>query len=259
MLVHSILKDIERSALMFEPYRAIQDFRTGLTRDLEDFRRETKLVAQLYRENLGKYLAERGWFVGGTLTAQSIVNLTKAVKQGGQDAAIESALCDHVRSTLMGIERAVIQHWTDRSEILRDAFEAHRAGRFTLSIPAMLAQADGMAFEILKAHLFTNSKGKIAERAEEFMGTDLADRELMSSFVGILLEELGVRTHTDNRDTKKSAGMPFSPLNRHGVMHGIDLDYPSESTGLRAVSLLGLLTEIGEVKVEAVPTEDRTT
>jgi hypothetical protein len=69
-----------------------------------------------------------------------------------------------------------------------------------------------------------------------------------ASFIGILLEDSGMCTLTEKRDEKRRSGHPFSPLNRHGVMHGIDCDYATESNGLRAASLIALPNEIFELK-----------
>jgi hypothetical protein len=231
---------------MFAVVDDLTDFARRLDDDFAKFRKDTEFVAKLYRDSLGKYLAERGWYVGTTLTAKRIVALADAVEHGTADTEIENALCHDVRSALTAIERAVKQQWPMRSAILADAFEAHSKGRYTLSIPAMLAQADGMSFELLKAHLFTNKGGNITKGAKEFIGDKLSERDLMSSFVGILLEKSGMRSTTKERDRKLSAGDPVSPLNRHGVMHGIDLAYATEANGLRVVSILSLLTDILE-------------
>ncbi len=253
MNLMSIYKEMDRHIAMFERYQPMIAYMTRIPRDIEKFRRDNELIANLYCDKVCKYLAQRGWYVGSSLTGRNIVKLARAIDDGRLDAEIESTIADHVRSHVIRIEESAIKHWPDRSPILSDAFSAHRSGQFTLSIPAMLAQADGMAFDVLNAHVFTDhagsKKSKIADRTNEFIASDLADQELMSSFVGILLvEEPGMRTPTSKRDQRQQSGRPFSPLNRHGVMHGIDSDYATESNGLRAVSLIALLTEINDCK-----------
>lgn len=231
-----------------EPYLRIVEDTTRVLRDIEKFRRENEVVANLYRDEVSEYLATRGWYVGVSLRFRNIKQLAEAINQGNRDAEIESAIANHVRSQLDSIEDAAIQHWPDRSGVLSDAFSAHRNGQFTLSIPAILAQADGVALGILKAHLFTNHPNKIDKLAKDFIESDLAHNTLASSFVGILFEKPGLRTRTDIRDEKRQAGQPFSPLNRHGVLHGIDLDYATESNSLRAASLIGFLSQVAEWK-----------
>jgi hypothetical protein len=143
----------------------------------------------------------------------------------------------------------VTTHWPQRKTLLGDAFEAHKNGLYTLSIPVFLSQADGMAFNILQAFVFTDHNGaKISDKAKELIDAETENHELMCSFVGILLEEHTIRTSTKNRDERRLSGAPISPLNRHGVLHGIDLDYATEANSLRAISLLSLLTYVREFK-----------
>jgi hypothetical protein len=118
--------------------------------------------------------------------------------------------------------------------VLGGAFEAHKKGLYTLSIPAFLAQTDGMAFEILQAFIFTNHAGNTSANAKSLIDAEEHDHELMCSFVGIPLEEHGIRVSTRRRDQRKLSGDTVSPLNRHGVVRGIDLDYLTEANSLRA-------------------------
>lgn len=219
----------------------------------EQFRRDNETIAERYNDTVGKYFRDRGWYVGPSLGGQSVVDLADAIDEGGHDDAIEAEIAEHVRDNTPEIESEVLKNWPDRAAILRDAFGAHRRGLFTLSIPTFLAQADGIAREIMGAHLFTDHDGvkngvKIADRAQSLIDANDECRVLMSAFVGILCEKHSMRAKTADRDQQKLAGLPFSPLNRQGVLHGVDLDYPTELNSLRAISLLGLLTSIHQMK-----------
>jgi hypothetical protein len=244
-----MLEHAQKMAAEIERYRPTFDYVQKLFEDIERFRRDNKIIADCYRDTVRKYLAARGWYVGPSLTGRNIVKLAKAIEEGGHDEAIEKAITDHVRSNVGAIEAAVTTHWPHREAVLGDAFEAHKKGRYTLSIPVLLSQADGMAFDILRAFIFTNHNGaKIADKAKELIDTEAEDHELMCSFVGILLEEHSIRVSTEKRDERRLSGDPVSPLNRHGVMHGIDLDYPTEANSLRVISLLSLLTDVHKLK-----------
>lgn len=244
----SIYKEINRHAAMFDSFRSLTYEATKTARFLETFQRDNKLIAQSYSDTVRKYLAERGWYVGATLTASQLAMLDSRIREGGFDTEIEALMVNHVRTEIDQIQNLACATWPKREMILNDTFEAHRSGHFTLCIPSLLAQADGMAFDIIDAYAFTNHSGNITDKAQIFIDDEIADRCLMSSFVGIFLEESGMRINTAKRDKKKGAGDPVSPLNRHGVMHGLDLDYPSEPNSLRVVSLIGLLTTIHSVK-----------
>jgi hypothetical protein len=78
-----------------------------------------------------------------------------------------------------------------------------------------------------------------------------------SSATDVLLEflycETALNEDTDVRDTKRSNDPQHGPLNRHGVLHGKDLDYPTQPNSFRAIVLLGYLQQMQmflEVKKE---------
>jgi hypothetical protein len=243
-----LLEHARKVTTEIERFRSTFDYVQKLFDDIKRFRRDNKIIADFYRDRVRKYLAARGWYVGPSLTARNIVKLATAIDEGGHDEAIEIAIANHVRSNLSAIEAGVTAHWPHRKLVLGDAFEAHMKGLYTLSIPAFLAQADGMAFDILQAFIFTNHAGNISAKAQSLIEVKEQVHELMCSFVGILLEEHSIRVSTQTRDQRNLSGAPVSPLNRHGVMHGIDLDYSTEANSLRAISLLSLLMDVHKFK-----------
>jgi hypothetical protein len=250
-----IYREINRSRAMFDSLRPIIDEATKMARyaqkmydDFEKLRRDSELVAGFYRDTIRQYLAERGWYVGASLTARQLALLKRAISEGGHDAEIEKFMVEHVRSHLNDIEQSAVGAFPDRAQVLTEALAAHRAGTYSLSIPCLLAQADGIAFNILDAFAFTNHAGSIAATTQEFIDAEIPDPSTMSSYVGILLESAGMRLPTHVRDERQRAGAPVSSLNRHGVMHGIDTDYANEANSLRVVSLINLLVTIHGLK-----------
>ncbi|NOY43103.1 MAG: hypothetical protein GXP26_14885 [Planctomycetes bacterium] len=250
-----IYRELNRSRAMFDSFRPIIDEAAKVARyvnkmcdDMEKFRRDSELVAGYYRDTIRKYFAEHGWYVGASLTARQLATLKRLIPEGGHEADIEAFMVDHVRSTLTEIENSAFTAWPNRKPILEDAFSAHRSGQYSLSIPCLLAQADGMAFDILDAFAFTNHSGNISAKTRQLIDSDIPSYSTMSSYVGILLEDAAMRDRTGVRDEKRDLGAPMSPLNRHGVMHGIDTDYPNEANSLRVVSLIGLLATIHGLK-----------
>lgn len=241
-LIGQVTAEVER-------HRPMLDYAQKTFDDIERFRRDNKIIADCYRDTVRKYLAARGWYVGPSLSGRNIVQLAKAIDAGDHDETIETAIADHVRSNIGAIETDVTTHWPQRATLLGDAFEAHNNGLYTLSIPVFLSQADGMAFDILRAFIFTDHNGaKISDKAKALIDAETEKHELMCSFVGILLEEHSIRTSTTKRDERRLSGAPVSPLNRHGVLHGVDLDYATEANSLRVISLLSLLTDVREFK-----------
>ena len=220
----------------------------NFTKAIEQFLRDNKKIAILFEDVIRGYLAQRGWFVGGSLNAQQYLVLKKGIEQH-QETAIENFMIKHVRSKTKEVAADAYAIWPHRRTVLVDAFDAHSKGLYTLSVPVLLAQADGMTHEIFGAFLFTNRRGKkIRDKAKSIIETELEERPLAKSFLGLLLEESGLRLETQKRDEQEKAGISVSPLNRHGVLHGIDCNYPREWNSLRAVALIGFLNWVHEIK-----------
>jgi len=216
---------------------------------IEQFRRDNETIATWFKDVISGYLAQRGWFVAGSLSARQYQALKDAIKKNNK-AEIEDFMVQHVRSITKDTASAVYAKWPRRQAILADAFDAHSKKLYTLSVPVMLAQADGMAFDILGAYLFTGSKGKIGKKAKAMIEGKFKQRPLAKSFLGLLIEPSGLRLSTEKLNKPKAEGLSGSPLNRHAVLHGIDCDYPKECNSLRAIALINFLNWVHEITSE---------
>lgn len=219
-----------------------------MTQFLEDFARDNAHLATFFEDNIRRELANRGWFIAGSLYPSQYAPLAEALKQNHRQDNVEEFLMMHVRGLVPKIESNATQRWPDRVQILKDAFDAHSAGKYTLSVPVLLAQADGISADLLDAFLFTNHHGhKVDTAAANVIKNHCQQRPLAESFLGLLLEVSGLRVDTDKRDKQKASGVAVCPLNRHGVLHGLDRDYGTEANSLRAISLIGFLDWVASV------------
>ena len=210
-------------------------------RFIEQFQKSNEFLAKLYTDSVVGYLRHQGWFVAGSLGSTQISWLAQAINEERTDE-IEKFMISHVRDAAETIACDSQNNWPQRAPILADAFNAHSRQQYTLSIPAMLAQADGVALEILGSFLFTSYRGKIADGVSTVTERDFSTVRLLGPlFLGLLLEPSGLGMPTSERDEQLRDGKPVAPLNRHGVLHGIDCDYATEPNSLRAISLLGFL------------------
>ena len=205
-----------------EPIRRSEEELRGLR---DKFIRDNKTLATWYKDEIRGYLAQRGWFVAGTLTAKQYQALVKAIRQN-EETQIEDSMVRHVRSITERTASDTLAKWPNRKKILVDAFDAHSRERYTLSVLAMLAQADGIAHEILHVSFFPNNK--FFAKAKKASTRNVKQDPLGKAFLGLLTEQSGLGQSTPNRD--KDKGLSVSPLNWHGVLHGIDCDYPTECT-----------------------------
>lgn len=116
-----------------------------------------------------------------------------------------------------------------RADIIKDAFEAHQNGKYTLSIPAILAQADGICSERLGISPFSKKSGGQLQ--------DKIPSELHSDFLCLYFKPI-IFAHEIRANT---ADVPPSTLNRHHVLHGVSTEYATRRNSLKAISYIGSL------------------
>ena len=186
-------------------------------------------------EDLGccwKALANHGWFphpsmfIGTNLLAKNI---------DGNADAIDKVLMKVFRKNLCVIEKELVGLYPNRKHLMRDAFEAHREGKYNLSIPVFLSQADGIWND-----RHSNSVFRRQQRETTFTKpTPQESDSIYASFPPLFFADsipLWV-TETGRSDS-------FQGFNRHLVMHGVSVDYGTEKNSLKSVSFLSWLSVI---------------
>lgn len=127
-----------------------------------------------------------------------------------------------------------IPYLSERETIIRDAVSAHKAGQFTLSIPAMLPIAEGLAAELLG----TPDTNAVKIVAAEWKKDEL---EAWSQEFWNVVDSVVYKKFTPG----KSAA-PY--LNRHAILHGRVADYANACNSLRVFLLIDVLVGIWEKK-----------
>ena len=186
-------------------------------------------------EDLGccwKRLANHGWFpypsmlIGSNLLAKNI---------DGNPDAIDKVFMQVFRENLCVIEKGLVGLYPKREHFLRDAFEAHRRGKYSLSIPTFFSQADGVWND-------RHSKSVFREQQREITSIKLTPQEsnsIYSSFLPLFFAKNLPLWVTENERSDS-----FQGLNRHLVLHGISVDYDTEKNSLKSVSFLSWLSVI---------------
>jgi hypothetical protein len=190
---------------------------------------------------LEPYLARTGWFLPGNFPASDVGYLADLV-QNGHPAEASAIIAAFARLEIDRIEAELIRNWPKRAHLLREAFAIHREARYALSIPVLLAQADGIAFEVLGVQLFgKDSTGaprtRAAYRANLEPSAD-PTRHPWAMIFGPLEMVCSWRERTDIWRMATESDPHHGTLNRHGVLHGTDLEYPTEENSLRAILML---------------------
>ncbi len=189
---------------------------------------------------LVQVLVERGWYPDPRMAPIQLALLFSY--SASEPDAVEEIMKNVFRERLDEIEAELVAAHPTRTAIIQDAFYAHRESRYNLSIPVLLAQADGIWLERVKRNLFSGGAGRaIQELADQI--EDANSRELvfaLSSPDWPLAASEGERPES------------FSGLNRHQVLHGEVTNYGIEENSLRAVSFLNYCAFILPAQEEEV-------
>jgi hypothetical protein len=179
-------------------------------------------------------LALHGWYFDLEMTFPQLWQLKRALSDGSVNEA-EEALVDYFEGRIDEIEKSVAEVFPSRSHLIRAAFKAHRRQEYELSIPVLLAQADGMCKDAINQYLFLkqNKKPQTALYVEQIVA-DAFRASLLSPLAQTLPISASERERPDGTNA----------LNRHMVLHGEALDYGSKANSLRAISLINYVTQI---------------
>ena len=107
---------------------------------------------------------------------------------------------------------------------------AYGERRYVLAIPAFLAQADGISEEIFGEHFFRYGLFK------ETVVDQVLQNGQLTDYGRLLLDPLVQRGKIRERTQDPLSQTDY--LNRHAILHGMDLNYATEKNALKSISLL---------------------
>jgi hypothetical protein len=203
--------------------------------------------------DLFAFLVPRGWYFSLHAPYGTILGMARALKEGDLDA-VEAGMMAYGRQRLPLLLSRVEAVAPERCAVLRDAVAAHQAGTYSLSIPVMLAQADGLTRQVFGESLLTTRSekaqtgtrsggggpGVIADSLKKARPRRWELELAWAAILGQLDDRSGLTVHS-----KEHAADPnWGTLNRHAVLHGQSVDYGTEANGLRAVVLLDFVCEL---------------
>lgn len=181
------------------------------------------------KENLVA-LAEAGWYLDPEMDLTDIVNFKEDLENGTVEE-VNDELALHFLSSLDRIEEALCTDHPARAHLIKEAFAAHREGRYSLSIPALFAQADGICHDLTGYQIFTgNGIYRFAKRIDP--------ETLERAYLEPLLRTIPITNSSRQRRTK------IPQLNRHAVMHGESTDFSSKQNGLKAISFVNFVSHV---------------
>mgnify|MGYP003592156326 CR=1 FL=1 len=176
-----------------------------------------------HEENI-KLLSNYGWYISGEFKMKDIALFCQLIKSEKIEEA-EKLLINFYRKNKSKLLKQIIKKHPEREPILNEALKAHSKKMFNSSIILFLSQADGI----------TNAK--IFRGPKVFKNNiDMNDNH---SIINLIREETALNADTRKEDKTNY----FTNLNRHGVMHGLEVNYGTEVNSLRALSFLCFVTD----------------
>lgn len=141
--------------------------------------------------------------------------------------------------------------FSSRMHIFRAALKAHCEGNYTLSVPALLPQIEGILNEYVKVNNLEARLGKIEKVYNAVIG-DLDEYPLTSwAIANTLLYQLQTNTFTfTNFEVEFRKAANNRKTTRHTVLHGITTNYDKPIHSLKAFILLDALSCLQKLDVE---------
>ena len=180
-------------------------------------------------------LAYRGWFISKEMDLSELTALSDFITNKKYDK-LDNYMCNYIESKLDQIEKEIIQKYPNRKIIIQSAFCAHKKCKYELSIPVFLIQADGICNELLKVKLYSkkNKKPLTAKKIEVYVSNSI----IMSALVEPLRNISGLNVSLADKNK-----YPII-LNRHEVIHGVDLNYAKKEKSFQTITLLNYLSSV---------------
>lgn len=207
-----------------QPIPLDDELKASLARTQERMRELPAEIAELSIQ-----LAKRGWYTWMDMPFQFLFALKHALAAGELES-VDVALMKYFKREGRRMESILLADFPRRAPLLREAFRAHRKKQYALSIPVLLAQADGICEELIGVGFYSRKKGvpRTAAATERLAAT--------SAFMSSLLEPLRVSGALAASESERHDHPDV--LNRHEVLHGKSVDYATPLGGFRAFSLL---------------------
>jgi len=187
---------------------------------------------------------EANWPIAPSMSMElrrRVVELHSQGKAGYATQAINGYYRKNNHANLIATVGSWKKHplFSPRMHIIEDALWAHTEGRYTLSVPALIPQIEGILSEYVTRHGAQVQLGKPNQVYQVAIGDPEAHSWDVWPVVACLLYHLENNTYAyaDFEDEIKRAARRRK-ITRHTLMHGIAIGYDKHMHSLRAILLL---------------------
>lgn len=195
-----------------------------------------------------------GWPIAPSMPSELIAHVVTMHSQG-RTQYISRAIMGHYQRNGQQHLRSAVESWRahhlilPRMHVLKDALEAHCQGLYTLSVPAMLPQIEG----VLRDYVHANGLPARIDKIREVYTAAIGDPDEYAlphwAIVSTLLYQLQTNTYhfTDFRiELEKSINT--RRVTRHTVLHGVAPRYDRPIHSLKAFLLLDAVSALEDVE-----------
>lgn len=198
----------------------------GIERALREIQNGFKRYAEQLTPSL-RILANHGWYICGISSITDSIELSDEIKKGNTKE-VDKFMVNFYEREFESVINNLKKAYPDRNKIISEAQNAHDRNMYYSSTSLFLSTADG----IFNGHLFKDSK-----KGKPILKKELAGKKSMKEYVDLLIEMSPLDAVYGKANLFKST------LNRHKVMHGIDVEYGTKENSLKALSLLAFICD----------------
>lgn len=190
----------------------------------------------------GRICTQAGWPPTLRLPLPVIADLVGRKREGATPDAMSAALEQAWLACFTDeeVSRIVSQWWVwpevmdVRRPLLEDALEAHRQGRFALSVPVFVAQIEGVL-----AATFAHAGQLRGHGVHNKNSPGASFLEILASRSNDVIEKTCIVSYSvDVLFGQFEHGRPWRGLNRHAILHGADTTYATRVRSLQAILAL---------------------
>lgn len=211
-------------------------FSANLLRNLHD-------IIQAGQDEKDAFCAA-GWPISPSMPKALRQRVVELHMQGKNQYASQPIMGYYRRSGCTHLKE-LVHGWQDhpllgsRVHIFVDALGVHQDGKYTLSVPTLMPQIEGVLNDYVKKHSLAAKFGKIQEVYTAAIGDTgnygLAEWAIVQTLLHLLQTNTYVYTSFQNELDKS---MHRRAINRHTVLHGVTANYNKESHSLKCFLLL---------------------
>ncbi len=212
-------------------------------------------LIRLVQENTGAAEAfkEAGWPIAPSMPKQ-LKDRVVALYQHGKTRYTSQTIMGYYRRNNYQNLVSAVERWQDhplfapRMHIIKDTLRAHCNGNYTLSIPTLLPQIEGILNDYVHSNNLSAKFGKIAEVYKAVIG-DLDEYSLSTwAIANTLLYQLQSNTYVyTSFEGELAKSVRTRKTTRHTVLHGVAISYDKPSNSLKVFLILDSLTALKDV------------